>query len=54
MFAVFGPIMKSMSSIVTCTASDMGLSMFIYSLVEVIKSYLKSQLRNHACLESDR
>jgi len=31
----------------------MGLSRFIYTLVEVIKSYLKSQLRNHACLESD-
>lgn len=53
MCAVFGPIMKSISSIVTCTASDMGLNMFIYTIVPVIKSYLKSQLRNHPCLESD-
>lgn len=54
MFAVFGPITKSMSSMVTCTASDMGLKMFIYSLINAMESYLESQLRDHACLESDR
>ena len=31
----------------------MGLNKFIYTIVAVIKSYLKSQLWNHPCLESD-